>query len=164
LIKSIPFLTHVKGRTGKPEDDSVRIEYENSHRVLLVTGITKEAIDEMLREFNTQGYAMFPHLKTVMTAKIIGNNGYWVTIETNGEDTAFYLKKFLRTQKRANDQSNPTYKMEGRRIRIVILEEDFFSILVDAMTELKYLPNNADLKPFGKRLRWCRLATNAARV
>lgn len=105
--------------------------------MLLVSGITRDALDEMLREFNARGSSQFPHLKFVMTAKIIASNGYWVTIETNSEDTAFYLKKFLRNRKRINDSSNFAYKMEGKRIRIVILHEDFFSILVDAMTELK---------------------------
>lgn len=134
LIKALPFLTHEKSRTGKPEDDYVCISYENSQRVLLVTGITKEALDEMLREYNNRGSTQFPHLKSIMSAKVVANNGFWVTIETNSEDTAFYLKKFLRNRKRANDITNSAYKMEGKRIRIVILHEDFFSILIDAMT------------------------------
>jgi hypothetical protein len=133
--------------------------------VLLVTGITNEAIDEMLREFNSRGSAQYPHQKAAMTAKLVANNGYWVTIETNAEDTAFYLKKFLRSRKKTNDLANSAaYKMEGKRIRIVILQEDFFSILVDAMTELKYLPKHADLRPSAKRLCSHSYQTNVARV
>jgi hypothetical protein len=65
----------------------------------------------MLRDFNYRGCALFPHLKTVMSAKIAANNGCWVTIETNAEDTAFYLKKYLRHRKRENDMSNCSYKL-----------------------------------------------------
>lgn len=161
IIKAAPFLIHVKGRTASPDDDSVRIDYENSHKVLLVTGITNEAIEEMLREFNSRGSAHFPHQKGPMTAKVVAKNSYWVTIETNAEETAFYLKKFLRGRKKTNDLSNSAYKMEGKRIRIVILQEDFFSIVIDAMTELKYLPNNADPRCFAKPLCY---PTNAAKV
>lgn len=99
-----------------------------------------------------------------MTAKVVVNNGYWVTIETNAEETAFYLKKFLRSRKKTNDLANSTYKMEGKRIRIVILQEDFFSIVVDAMTELKYLPRHADPRCFVKPLSFPNCPTNVARA
>lgn len=45
IIKALPFLIYIKDQRGKSEEDRIRIQYENSKRVLLVTGITKEAID-----------------------------------------------------------------------------------------------------------------------
>jgi hypothetical protein len=79
LIKAVPFLTFVKGRKGKPEDEYVRIEYENSRKVLLVTGISKEIIDEQLREFKANSnVAHFKDPKII--AKVVANNGYWITI------------------------------------------------------------------------------------
>lgn len=75
----------------------------------------------MLIDFNAnRGSAYFNHPKA-MNAKVIANNGFWATIETNAEETAFYLKKFMRNRKKANDNNNSSYKLEGKRIRIVIL-------------------------------------------
>jgi hypothetical protein len=133
IVKAVPSLVYSKHEGGQ---ESIKIKYENSNRILLVTGIAKEALDEMLKRFHSSnfwGNNSYANSKTVH-AKIIAKNGFWVTIETIGEDTAAQLKKYLRTMKRTNDQHNPNYKVEGRRIRIVILKEDFLSILIDAMT------------------------------
>lgn len=89
----------------------------------------------MLKHFDNFGTGFHHHKRS--NAKIIANNGFWVTIETNSEEHAANLKKYIRGKKRINDQNNTSYKVEGRRIRIVILKEDFLSILIDAMTEIK---------------------------
>lgn len=50
------------------------------------------------------------------------------------------LKKYLRNEKRNSDETirKPTFKIEKRRVRIIIVKEDLFTLLVDAMTEAKY--------------------------
>ena len=57
-------------------------------------------------------------------AKIIHNNGFWVSVEANNQDIAFYLKKFLRNYKKTMDESDNKhlFRIERRRIRIIILK------------------------------------------
>lgn len=135
VIKQVPFLGYFKAQRGEVEEEYINIRYENSSKVLLVTGMTKETIEEMLKHFDSYSGPFYHHKRT--SARIIANNGFWVTIETSSEDHAASLKKYIRSKKRFNDQNNASYKVEGRRIRIVILKEDFLSILIDAMTEIK---------------------------
>jgi hypothetical protein len=70
-------------------------------------------------------------------AKKVNWNGFWFTIETVNEDIALNLKKFLRQKKKILEEGSSQYKMEKRRVRIIILSEDLFTILVDALTESK---------------------------
>jgi hypothetical protein len=40
----------------------------------------------------------------------------------------------------------PLYKIEKRRVRIIIAKEDLFTLLVDSMTEAKYFPHYPGLQ------------------
>ena len=73
-------------------------------------------------------------------AKIVGQNQFWICAEAVSDDVAASLKKFMRSEKKNMDENNQNnnqkmdYKISRRRIRIVIVKEDLFTLLVDAMT------------------------------
>ena len=112
----------------------MRLEYENAHKLLLVTGIQKQFIEQIIQQFNNYNRRQLQTGKT--NAKIVHSNIHWVAIETSSEEVASMLKKCLRNEKR-NLDLNPAkhnYKIDRRRIRIVIVKEDLFTLLIDAMT------------------------------
>lgn len=71
--------------------------------------------------------------------KIVHCNQFWLALEATTDEIAAALKKFLRNEKHNLDENNKKeeYKIAKRRIRIVIVKEDLFTILIDAMTEFK---------------------------
>lgn len=93
----------------------------------------------MINRFNNHSKKYNEHQQSKPSAKIIASNTYWITIETLTEEIAAQVKKFLRSEKHTMDYKLITvdYKIERRRIRIVIVKEDTFTLLVDAMSEYK---------------------------
>ena len=133
LVDCLPFLKRKEHPLSR--EVRVRIEYENAGRLLLVTGIQKDYMEAILLQFNNSTrYGKGPH------GKIHHYNSFWICVETASEDAANMLKKYLRNEKRNMDESNRKYlyKMDKRRVRIIIAKEDLFTLLVDAMTEAKY--------------------------
>lgn len=131
----------IRKRTWRGEHEYVKFEYEGASRIVLVTGWHREALMDIINDYNAglrRDYH-YPHLhRNVPSAKVTNHNGFWTTIETNSEHTAALLKKHLRSKKRNLDEAQTKhYKIEKRRIRIVVLKEDLFTLLVDAMTEIK---------------------------
>ena len=77
IIRGIPFLKVIKKNSSKQE--YVQIQYENARKLILVTGIHRPFIEEMVSKFNNhyrrqydQGFGKSP------SAKIINNNHYWI--------------------------------------------------------------------------------------
>lgn len=61
----------------------------------------------------------------------------WFAVELGSWDAAFQCKKFIRGKKTLFDCNVEQYKISRHRVRIVLLSEDFYTILVDAMMETK---------------------------
>lgn len=62
-----------------------------------------------------------------------GFNDYWIAIEAISSLDAYNFKKFIRNKKRTMDmQLDYSYKEDKKRVRIIMLNEDFYTLLVDA--------------------------------
>ena len=140
LVENVPFISYhpQNGHT----DEHFKISYENANRLLLVTGIHKEYVESFLTSFNNSSYRI-PEMHNIKgnCAKIVHDNKFWVCIEAVTAETAGFLKKYLRNQKRNMDcNQEKAYKIERRRTRIIIVKEELFTLLIDSMIEFKYFP------------------------
>lgn len=133
LLKNhLPFLSLHRRPTAHAEEEVLRLHYENHERRLLVTGIVKKRIEECLSEFNRS---------LGKGARVVSSNQNWTILEMPSEEGAKMLQKFIRSKKRLSDINNlPEFKIDKKRVRIIIIKEDLFALLVDAMTEAKYPP------------------------
>ena len=63
---------------------------------------------------------------------------HWYAAEFSTMDGALSCKKYIRNYKvNLDSKGSVDYKQPKRRVRIVLLNEDFYTILVDAMMESK---------------------------
>jgi hypothetical protein len=132
LLKQLPFLSLHRRATAHGEEEVLRLHYENHERRLLVTGIVKKRIDECLSEFNRSANKV---------GRVVSSNQNWTILEMPSEEGAKMLQKFFRSKKRLSDINNlPEFKIDKKRVRIIIIKEDLFALLLDAMTEAKYSP------------------------
>ena len=64
----------------------------------------------------------------------IDNQPSWSTIRFGSFESAKNFQKFARNKKKQLDlEGNIKYKVEKKRIRIVIMKDDFFTIITDIM-------------------------------
>ena len=69
------------------------------------------------------------------TCEIVGLNDFWIAIEADNVMNALSFKKFIRQRKKAYEEKrNFSFKEDKKRVRIVMQNEDFYTLLVDAMT------------------------------
>ena len=123
ILKQIPYF-NVISNNQNIKASKVKVQYENADRILLITGISHPFLNNLLKEFG-QGRRFLENPKIV-------KNQYWSSVEYNNPDTALAFKKFLRTKKISYDlESNQNYRLPKRKVRIVLLMEDFFTILLD---------------------------------
>ena len=120
LFKQVNFLQLVRKRTWRGEADYIKFVYDNASRIVLVSGMQKDALVDILADFNAKARGdCYVHAPP---ARISKENGFWISIETTSPIIACHLKKVLRSTKRNLDQlHSKTYKIEKRRIRIVVL-------------------------------------------
>ena len=65
----------------------------------------------------------------------MGTNEFWIAIEADSVANALAFKKFIRQRKKACEERRDfSFKEEKKRVRIVMQNEDFYTLLVDAMT------------------------------
>lgn len=65
----------------------------------------------------------------------MGVNDFWIVIEADTAVNALAFKKFIRQRKKACEEKRDySFKEDKKRVRIVMQNEDFYTLLVDAMT------------------------------
>ena len=95
----------------------VKLQYLNADNIVIVTGMQKEVIEDLLKDFTKQHNASKRfHIVASKDMK------HWYSIELNTYEAAIFCKKFIRNMKMHLDgQGNYGYKIARRRVRIVLL-------------------------------------------